>query len=124
MKTKTLLELLTLSASLYHLAKDTQLVDRISKLSESSINSINAFSSETMIDEDGNEMELLDKLYHKAGEMRDELEQKVEELVRTFYIKINVAHLDEIKGLNEKLEKADSAIALLEARLNKLELSN
>lgn len=124
MKTKTLLELLTLSASLYHLAKDTQLLERISKISENGINSIHSFSQETMLDEDGNELELLDKIYHKAGEMREELEEKVEELVRAFYIKINVAHLDEIKGLNTKLEKADNAIALLEARLNKLEITH
>ena len=34
MKTKTILELLTLSSSLYFLAKDTQLLEKISTLSE------------------------------------------------------------------------------------------
>ena len=37
------------------------------------------------------------------------------------YKKINIAHLDDIKTLQAKLEKADASIALLEARLNKLE---
>ena len=46
---------------------------------------------------------------------------KIEETVITFYKKMNIAHLDEIKALNEKLETADAAIALLEARLNHLE---
>jgi ubiquinone biosynthesis protein UbiJ len=32
-----------------------------------------------------------------------------------------VAHLDEIKALNEKIEKLENALTLLEARLNKLE---
>ena len=44
-----------------------------------------------------------------------------EELVITFYKKINVAHLDEIKALNEKNNEMEASIALLEARLNKLE---
>ena len=34
MKTKTILELLTLSSSLYYLARDTQFLDKISELSE------------------------------------------------------------------------------------------
>ena len=49
------------------------------------------------------------------------MNEKIEELVVKFYKKINVAHLDEIKALNEKLEKLDATVALLEARLNKLE---
>lgn len=121
MKTKTLLELLTLSASLYHITKDTHFIDRISEISKKSRDKINAVASESILDEDGNEMELLDKIYLKAGELKEELEQKIEELVHAFYKKIKIAHLDEIKALNEKLEKADMAIALLEARLNKLE---
>ena len=42
-------------------------------------------------------------------------------LAKPLYKKINVAHLDEIKALNEKLEKTDALIALLEARINVLE---
>ena len=34
MKTKTLLELLTLSSSLYYIVKDTQLLDRFNEISE------------------------------------------------------------------------------------------
>jgi hypothetical protein len=123
MKTKTIVELLTLSASLYHIAKDAHLVDRINEFSEKNKNKINSFASETLLDEDGNEMELLDKIYRKAGEVKEELELKVEELVHAFYKKINVAHLDEIKALNERLENSNMAIALLEARLNRLELT-
>jgi hypothetical protein len=122
MKTKTVLELLTLSASLYHIAKDTHLLEKLNEYSEKGKENINRVASEPLLDEDGNELELMDKIIHKAGEMKQELELKIEELVAAFYKKINVAHLDEIKALNDKLEKADMAIALLEARLNKLEL--
>ena len=34
MKTKTILELLTLSSSIYYLAKDTKFLDKISEFSE------------------------------------------------------------------------------------------
>jgi polyhydroxyalkanoate synthesis regulator phasin len=57
----------------------------------------------------------------KTHELKEELNEKVEELVVKFYKKINVAHIDEIKALNEKLEKLDATVALLEARINKLE---
>lgn len=47
--------------------------------------------------------------------------KKIEKQVVKFYKKINVAHLDEIKALNEKLEALDATVALLEARINHLE---
>jgi BMFP domain-containing protein YqiC len=122
MKTKTVIELLTLSASLYHIAKDTNLLEKLNEYSEKGKENINRVASEPLLDEDGNELELMDKIIHKAGEMKQELELKIEELVAAFYKKINVAHIDEIKALNEELEKADRNIALLEARMNKLEM--
>lgn len=121
MKTKTLLELLTLTSSIYYLAKDTQLIDRINELSEKGKDSINKINSETQLDEDGNELEFVDKIILKTSQIKEELEEKIEELVVKFYKKINVAHLDEIRALNEKVEKSDQAIALLEARLNHIE---
>jgi len=121
MKTKTLLELLTLSSSIYYLAKETQLIERINEMSEKGMESINKVSSVSQVDKNGNELEFIDKIILKTSEVKEELEKKIEELVVNFYKKINIAHLDEIKALNEKLEKSDMAIALLEARLNKLE---
>lgn len=121
MKTKTLLELLTLTSSIYYLAKDTQLIDRINELSEKGKDNFNKIISESQLDEDGNELPFADKIILKASQVKEELEEKIEELVVKFYKKINIAHLDEIKALNEKVEKSDKAIALLEARLNHLE---
>ena len=121
MKTKTLLELLTLTSSIYYLAKDAQLIDRINELTEKGRVSINKIISESQLDEDGNEMEFIDKVILKTTQVKEELEEKIEELIIKFYKKINVAHLDEIRALNEKVEKSDKAIALLEARINHLE---
>ena len=121
MKTKTILELLTLSSSLYYLAKDTQFLEKMSAFSEKGKDNINRIVSESQLDDDGNELEFVDKIILKTHELKEELDEKIEELVVTFYKKINVAHLDEIKALNEKLEALDATVALLEARLNKLE---
>ena len=121
MKTKTLLELITLASSVYYLARDTQIIERINELSEKGKDNINFFASEPVLDEDGNEMEFADKLLFKTAQFKDEIEEKIEELVAKFYKKVNIAHLDEIRALNEKLDQADKAIALLEARVNKIE---
>ncbi|PTM03989.1 MAG: hypothetical protein DA407_13425 [Bacteroidetes bacterium] len=121
MKTKTILELLTLSSSLYYIARDTQLLDKINEYSEKGKDNINKILSEPQLDENGNELEFVDKIILKTHELKEELEDKIEEMVVTFYKKINVAHLDEIKALNEKIEKIDATVALLEARLHKLE---
>lgn len=120
MKTKTILELLTLSSSLYYLAKDTKFLDKINEFSEKGKNNFNNIMSESQLDDNGNELEFADKIILKTHELKEELDEKIEELIVKFYKKINVAHLDEIKALNEKLETLDATVALLEARLNKM----
>ena len=120
MKTKTILELLTLSSSIYYLAKDTKFLDKISEFSEKGKENLNNIMSESHLDENGNELEFADKIILKTHELKEELNEKIEELIVKFYKKINVAHLDEIKALNEKLETLDATVALLEARLNKM----
>lgn len=121
MKTKTILELLTLSSSLYYLARDSNLLDKINEFSEKGKDSINRIVSESHLDEDGNELEFVDKIILKTHQLKEELNEEIEERVVKFYKKVNIAHSDEIKGLNEKLENLDATVALLEARLNKLE---
>jgi polyhydroxyalkanoate synthesis regulator phasin len=122
MKTKTILELLTLSSSLYYIARDNHLLEKISEYSEKGKDNVNRILSESQLDENGNELEFVDKIILKTHELKEELDEKIEELVVAFYKKINVAHLDEIKALNEKIEQLDATVALLEARLNKLEV--
>ena len=121
MKTKTIIELLTLSSSIYVLAKETNLLDRINEYAEKGKDGINKIVSESQLDENGNELDFADKIIVKTHELKEELYEKIEELVVQFYKKINVAHTDEIKALNENLEKSNALIALLEARINKLE---
>jgi len=121
MKTKTLIELITLSSSLYVLARETHALDKLSEWSEDKIKDVNDIASESILDKDGNELGLTDKIKRKADEVKVELETKIEDVVSKVYKKINIAHLDDIKALKGNLGKADASIALLEARLNKLE---
>lgn len=121
MKTKTILELLTLSSSIYVMAKDTELLEKINEYSKKGKDEINKILSESQLDENGNELDFTDKIILKAHELKEELYDKIEERVVKVYKKMNIAHLDEIKAINEKLEKANATIALLEARLNILE---
>lgn len=124
MKTKTLLELITLTSSLYVFIKDSHLIDRFNEISTKGKEGINKMASESQLDADGNEMEFMDKIIHKTGQLKEEIEEKIAELVAEFYRKVNIAHLDEIEALKEKLEKSDELIALLEARVNHLEANN
>jgi len=121
MKTKTILELLTLSSSIYYLAKDTKFLDKISEFSEKGKENLNNIMSESHLDENGNELEFADKIILKTHELKEELNDEIEDFFVKFYKKINVENLDEIKALNEKLEKMDATVALLEARLNRIE---
>lgn len=122
MKTKTILELLTLSSSIYVIARDTQLLDRIGEMSEKGKEGINKAFSESQLDENGNEIDFVGKVINKTNQLKEELDEKIEELIVKFYKKINVAHLDEIKALKTQIEKSERKIALLEARLNRMEI--
>lgn len=121
MKTKTILELLTLSSSLYFIARDTQILDRISTYTDKGKNSLNELMSDNQLDENGNKLEFVERIIEKTHELKEELNEKIEQEVVKFYKKINVAHLDEVKALQGKIDKLDATIALLEARINHLE---
>lgn len=121
MKTKTIVELLTLASSLYYITKDTQLIEKINDLSSKGKENVNEFFSDTQFDENGNELEFWDKLTLKAKQAKEELEEMIEDKITKFYKKVNIAHTDEVLALNEKLEKLDRKVALLEARLNRIE---
>ena len=68
MKAKTILELATLSASLYTISKNTQIIEKMRQLAEEGKDKVNAFMKEHQVDEDGNEIEFVDKMLQKATE--------------------------------------------------------
>ena len=121
MKAKTLLELVTLSSTLYTISKETHLMEKLTALSEQGKDKINDFMREKVLDEHGNEVQCLDKLVLKAHEAKEDLEVKIGEMVAAFYEKVNIAHTDQLKGLELKVEELEKALALAEARINHLE---
>lgn len=121
MKAKTFLELVTLSSTLYTISKETHLMEKLAAMSEQGKDKINEFMKESLVDENGNEMEFMDKLVLKAHQAKEELEAKIGEMVATFYEKVNIAHTDQIRGLEERIEQLSKDLALAEARINHLE---
>lgn len=121
MKAKTLLELVTLSSSLYTISKETHLMEKLAALSEQGKDKINDFMKESLVDADGNEIEFMDKLVLKAHQVKEELESKIGEVVASFYEKVNIAHTDQLKGLELRMDQLSRDLALAEARINHLE---
>lgn len=121
MKAKTFLELASLSTALYTISKDAKLMEKLEALSETGKEKINHFMKDVVIDENGKEMEFLDRLALKAQETKDDLETKIGEMAAAFYAKINVAHTDKILLLQSKLDQLQKDVSLVEARLNQLE---
>jgi polyhydroxyalkanoate synthesis regulator phasin len=121
MKAKTFLELVSLSTTLYTISKETHLMEKLAAVSEQGKDKINEFMKERMVDENGNEVEFLDKLLIKANEAKEELETKIGEMVASFYEKVNIAHVEQVKGLEARIDQLSKDLALAEARINHLE---
>lgn len=121
MKAKTLLELVALSTTLYTISKETQLMEKIGDWSEKGKEKINDFMKDKMVDEDGNEMDFTEKLMHKANEVKEQLEEKIAEMITVFYDKVNIAHTDEIEKLEKKIKKLTKDLALAQSRIDKIE---
>jgi hypothetical protein len=121
MKAKTILELATLSASLYTISKNTQIIEKMRQLAEEGKDKVNAFMKEHQVDEDGNDIEFVDKMLQKATELREDLEQKISQVVAELYEKLNIAHTDQISQLEEKIALLSNDLALAEARIEHLE---
>lgn len=121
MKAKTFLELMTLSTNLYVLSQDEQMMSKLKSFLEKGKDKVNEFVAEPVLDEEGNELEFIDKLLKKAHEAREEMNQKVEETVATLYQKMNIAHVEQINELNLRIEDLNKQLALAKARINHLE---
>jgi polyhydroxyalkanoate synthesis regulator phasin len=121
MKAKTFLELISLSTTIYTISKQTDLLEKIADLTDQGKEKLNEFMKEKMVDEQGNEIEFLDKLVLKIQEAKNDLEEKIGEVVASVYEKINIVHTDQLKAMEERLDQLTKSLALAEARINHLE---
>lgn len=121
MKTRTFLDLITLSSNLYMIAKDEKTMEKIHKYTEMAKTNINEFVKEKITDEEGNELEFVDKMVVKLHEAKEELENKIEEVVAKMYDKMNIAHTDQIKRLEDEVASLSKELSLAKSRLKDLE---
>lgn len=121
MRTKTFLELLTLSSNLYVIAKDTNALEKIHAYTEKGKESINEFVKEKITDADGNELEFVDKMVVKLHEVKEQLDEKIAEAVESMYHKMNIAHTNQINELEEKITTLTKEVLLANERIKKLE---
>lgn len=121
MRTKTFLELMTLSSNLYLIAKDTNALEKIHEYSAKGKDSINEFVKEKITDSDGNELEFVDKMVFKMHEAKEELENKIASVVETMYHKMNITHTNQLADLEEKISTLTKEVSLANERIKKLE---
>lgn len=118
MRAKTLLELMTLSTNLYMIAKDEALMSRIAEMNAKGKEKLEDFL-EGLHDDD--EKTLSEKLLLKAAQAKEELEQKIGEMVAKLYDKMNIAHTAQIEELQSEIKLLKRELAMAEARIVGLE---
>ena len=121
MKTRTFIELLTLSSNLYMISKDEKTMEKIHNLSQKGKDAINNFVSEKITDSEGNELEFVDKMLYKMHEAKDELDNKIESVVHSMYEKMHIAHAEQIESLEKKIEALSKELSLANSRIDELE---
>ncbi|MFZ9029269.1 MAG: hypothetical protein ACO2Z9_09660 [Crocinitomicaceae bacterium] len=120
MKTRTFIELLTLSSNLYMIAKDEKTMEKIHELSQKGKDAVNSFVNEKITDSDGNELEFVDKMLFKMHEAKEELENKIEHVVHGMYEKLHIAHAEQINELEQKIEALSKQLSLANSKIEEL----
>lgn len=120
MKTRTFIELLTLSSNLYMIAKDEKTMEKIHELSQKGKDAVNSFVNEKITDSDGNELEFVDKMLYKMHEAKEELESKIEYVVHGMYEKLHIAHAEQINDLEQKIEALSKELSLANSKIEEL----
>jgi polyhydroxyalkanoate synthesis regulator phasin len=121
MKARTILELAAISSTLYTISKDQELLDKLNQWAEKGKEKINSFVKDKVVDEDGKELDFLEKLAARIEISRKELEERVGDLVKTTYERMQIAHTDKIEKLEQRIEQLKKEITLLQAKMAKQE---
>jgi polyhydroxyalkanoate synthesis regulator phasin len=121
MKARTLVELAAISSTLYTISKDQELLDKLNQWADKGKEKINAFVKEKVVDENGKEMDFLEKLASRIETSRHDMEERVGDLVKTSYERMRIAHSDEIEKLSHQLDTLKKELAIVHSKLNKQE---
>jgi polyhydroxyalkanoate synthesis regulator phasin len=118
MRAKTLIQLLSLSTSLYTISKDEELMGKISNFTKKGKDKLNDLYDDFTEDD---EHTLTEKIMQKAIEAKAELDKKIEETAIKVYDKLHIAHTNEITNLQVQLEALKKELVRAEARIVSLE---
>jgi polyhydroxyalkanoate synthesis regulator phasin len=121
MKTKSIVELAAISSTLYTLSKDKELREKLAQWAEKGKDKVNDFVKDKMVDEDGKELDFMEKIAVKMEESAKEMEDKISETVSSLYSKMNITHTDELAKIKERYDDMKKELSLTKSRLTKLE---
>ena len=117
MKAKTLIELLSLTSSIYMISKDKEFFERLEELTQKGKNKINHLMDEFSEQGENGEEKLLEKIIHKARQAKEELEHKIEDTATKVYRKMHITHTDDLKNVLQRLEIMEKKLNLVEAQI-------
>ncbi|HWY37213.1 MAG TPA: hypothetical protein VNY73_01545 [Bacteroidia bacterium] len=120
MKARTLIELLTLSTNIYMISKDEKLMNNLTEMKKKGRETLEGWIDD-LRNSDEDEGKLTEKLIHKTIQVKHELEETMEDVARKVYEKMNIAHTDYIKNLEQKVEQFKKELELAEARITTIE---
>lgn len=121
MKTKSIVELAAISSTLYTLSKDKELREKLAQWAEKGKDKVNEFVKDKMVDEEGKELDFMEKIAVKMEESVKEMEDKISETVSSLYSKMNITHTDELAKIKERYDDMKKELSLTKSRLTKLE---
>lgn len=121
MKTKSIVELAAISSTLYTLSKDKELREKLAQWAEKGKDKVNQFVKDKMVDEEGKELDFMEKIAVKMEESAKEMEDKISETVSSLYSKMNITHTNELAKIKERYDDMKKELSLTKSRLTKLE---
>ncbi|MEY4603907.1 MAG: hypothetical protein RIT43_1199 [Bacteroidota bacterium] len=119
MKARTLVELAAISSTIYTISKDKELIEKLSQWAEKGKDKINSFVKEKSFDEDGREMDFLEKLASRMEESRKEMENRISDLVKSSYERMNVAHTDQLTELKVQMTELRKELNVLKTKVSR-----
>lgn len=120
MRAKNVIELLSLSANLYMLSRDEELMAQLEELKNAGKEKVDHWMHEFS---NTSEEELRHKIMERARTAKEDLERKIEEIVIRMYDKMNIAHTNQISSLEVKIAELHKQLNLAELKISELENS-
>jgi len=124
MRAKTIIDLLSLSVSLYMLSKDHDFLKKSAEETAESKKKAEEHYEGDAADEPENEDEFLSGILHNATRLKEGLERRMDEVAAAVYEKMHIAHTNEIRKLSEEIAALRTELAITEAKVVNLQQTN